>query len=348
MNSALLIDPPAAVSRRSLTPVEKAVLLTVHYRDLFRHPLTLNELHKYLILTSANLSDVEIAVENLERTHLSRIGEYITWRGRELLAEERRTRLRASAQIWPKALAYGRFIRKIPFIRMAGVTGSLAVNHAREDRDDIDVFCIAEPNRVWLVMLALKALYAYTHHVGGICYVCPNTCLAEDQLEITTHNLYMAHQIVHIVPMWGEGLYAEFLRHNEWVARFLPNAYAEQRKITTQADRHRHWSEKLLPRHIGDRLNTSICRAGVRKASRFYRATHTDEMLHEARTPHRYMLPGLGYTGNIYRRFMHGHASRFANVFSREEMEAAFGCDNNIFFDMRLDRGFAWKYERID
>ena len=347
MNESLAIESVADAKCERLDAIEKAVLLTVHYRDLFRHPLTLEELHNYLLLIPAGLREVRDALQNLQHSHLSCVGEYITWPGRESIVDERRARIKASASVWPRARAYGRMIRRIPFARMAGISGSLAVNHASEDRDDIDVFCIAESNRVWLVMLCLKLLYAYSRRVGGMRYVCANTCLAADRLEITTQNLYMAHQIVHVVPMWGEHLYTEFLRRNRWVARFLPNAYA-QRMLpggTPNADVRQRWSEKLVPRGVADRLNMSICRAGVRKASGFYRTTHTDEMLRQARNPHRYMLPGLGYTGNIYRRFMEGHASRFAHMFSRAQMEAAFGCGNDVFVDRRLDGIFGWKYE---
>ena len=89
-------------------------------------------------------------------------------------------------------------------------------------------------------------------------------------------------------------------------------------------------------------------RAGVRKAARFYRSTHTDAMLREARNSERYMLPGLGYTGAIFRRFIDGHTARFANVCSRTELEAAFGCSSQVFVDPRLDDGFQRKYENGD
>ncbi len=347
MSNELLIEPVSErTSRPHFTPLEKAVLLTIHYRDLFEHPLTMGELRKYLLLTRADDPELEGAIERLEFTHISRVGEYLTWRGREGIVPGRKVRLAASARLWDRARAYGRIVRRIPFVRMAGISGSLAVNHASEERDDIDLFCIAQPNRVWIVIFFLKFLYFYSRRVGGNCYVCANTCLAEDELEITAQNLYMAHQIVHVAPLWGHDIYAEFLRRNAWVGRFLPNAYVERLSSSTPAiDGGRLWGERLLPRRVGDGINRCLCRAGLRKAGRFYRATHTETMLHQARNLQRYMLPGLGYTGNVFRRFMDGHAARFANVLSREEMKAAFGCGEDVFVDPRLEQGFRWKYE---
>ena len=350
MHENVLIESgPKRLTGVELTALQKAILLTVHYRDLFHHPLTLEELQKYLLLVRADARAVKEAVTMLEGTCLSCIGEFITWRGREGIIHERRARLAASARLWAKVRGYTQLLQRIPFIRMAGISGSLAVNHVREDRDDIDVFCITEANRVWIAMFFLKCLYAYSRRNGGHCFVCANTCLGEDQLRISTENLYMAHQIVHVVPLWGREIYARFLRDNCWVGKFLPNAYADCLAAQDPGEgATHHWSERLLPRRLGDQLNQSICVAGVRKAGKFYRTTHTDAMLHNARNPKRYMIPGLGYTGNLYRRFMAGHSSRFTHLVTREEMAATFGCGEDVFVDARLDGMFRWKYESSD
>ena len=334
----------------SLSPLAKAILLTVHYRDLFCHALTIEELRNYLVLLPGENGAIDEALETLLESHLSRCGDYITWKGREGLVDERRARLAASARLWTRAQQYAPVIRRIPFVRMAGISGSLAVNHAGEGSDDIDLFCIAHPNRVWVAMLYLKLLALYSQRVDGNAALCPNTCLAEDQLQITAQNLYMAHQMVQVVPLWGDDVYAKFLRRNAWVARFLPNAYAGRlaAPIVASDSRQQRWGERLIPNSLGSGLNTCICRAGVRKAARFYRRTHTDAMLRDARNPQRYMLPGLGYTGAILRRFMEGHATRFAGILSRAEMEAAFGCGGGMFVDPRLDQLFRSKYEGRD
>ena len=330
----------------ALTPLAKAILLTVHYRDIFRHALTVEELRRYLVRVPAENGAVEQALEPLLERQLSRCGDYVTWSGRENLVTERQARMAASARLWAKARRYVGALRRIPFVRMAGVSGSLAVNNAREGADDIDLFCIAQPKRVWLVMLYLKVLALYSQRTDASAMLCPNTCLGEDRLEITAQNLYMAHQIMHVVPLWGAAVYAKFLRQNGWVGAFLPNAYAQCVSDAIAGDPPpKSWGERLIPNGVGNGLNTCICHAGVRKAARFYRRTHTDAMLREARNPQRYMLPGLGYTGAIFRRFMEGYAERFAGVLSRAEMAAAFGCGGEIFVDRRLDELFGSKYE---
>src|SRR5688572_19897278 len=87
--SSELLTKPALCQRWHFTPLEKAVLLTVHYRDLFRHPLTVEELRKYLVLAPVDAAVLDEALGNLMQTHLSRSGDYIVWKGRENIVEER-------------------------------------------------------------------------------------------------------------------------------------------------------------------------------------------------------------------------------------------------------------------
>jgi len=49
-----------------LSASANAVLLTAMYYDVFRHPLTLDELHKYCQWQSCTLSEVAAAVEELQ------------------------------------------------------------------------------------------------------------------------------------------------------------------------------------------------------------------------------------------------------------------------------------------
>ena len=341
-----LLAHSACDTARAATPLETAILLTVHYRDIFQHALTVEELPRCLVGMRAEEGTIAQTLEPLLERQLSRSGDYVTWRGRENLVGERHARMAASARLWSKVRRYVGALRRIPFARMVAISGSLAVNNAREGADDIDLFCIAQSGRVWVVMLYLKILALYSQRIDPSAMLCPNTCLGEDRLEITARNLYMAHQIIHVAPLWRADVYARFLRQNGWVGAFLPNAYAQRLLEATEGDQEeKPWGERLIPNGVGNGLNTWICRAGVSKAARFYRRTHSDTMLREARNPQRYMMPGLGYTGAIFRRFMDGYTERFSGILSRSEMATAFGCGSEFFVDPRLDELFALKYE---
>jgi hypothetical protein len=334
-------------ARTTLSPLEKAILLTVHYRDLFAHALTEAEILKFLIGLCAERVAVNAALRGLTETHLSITNGLVTWQGREHLAVERRRRVAASARLWTSALSYAGIVRRIPFVRMVGVSGSLAINHA-DEHHDVDLFCIAEAGRVWLAMFFLRALRVYSqrHMAVGLC---PNTCLGEDTLQIHDHNLYMAHQIAHLVPLWGQATYERFVDQNSWVDRFLPNALKARPASRMRFGRPllQNTCEALFSGHLGDVIDRGIYRAGYRKGLRFYSGTYPESVVRQARHRGRYMLPGLGYTAGVQRRFMRGHASRFMGILSPAEMAATFGCDAAALDqDDRLDVEFEARYGR--
>src|SRR5213593_3845311 len=112
--------PPAAFARSELssrlTELQKAILLTVHYRDVFRHALSEQELHTYLIGRADPRDALWPALQGLPPHYLSITNGLITWRGQEHLARERQRRLTISATLWQRARSYGRLIQRIPFV----------------------------------------------------------------------------------------------------------------------------------------------------------------------------------------------------------------------------------------
>ena len=82
--------------------------------------------------------------------------------------------------------------------------------------------------------------------------------------------------------------------------------------------------ERTIPGRLTDALNQGLYRAAWQRALAFYRPTHAETVIAEARNPRRYMMPGIGYAPTVYRRFLDGH-DRFAGVISRAELQTAFG-----------------------
>ena len=54
--------------------------------------------------------------------------------------------------------------------------------------------------------------------------LCPNYFLAESALRLSTQNLYTAHELTQMVPLFGLPVYQAMRRLNTWTDRFLPNA----------------------------------------------------------------------------------------------------------------------------
>jgi hypothetical protein len=204
-----------------LSVLSNAILHTAAYADVFDYPLTSTEIHRYLIGIRAPHEAVAHFLR--EVMPLSKVGGYYSLPSREKLVETRRRRERIAAQLWPKAIEYGRLIARLPFVRMVAVTGALAVNNA-EEGDDIDFLIVTEPGRLWFsrgLILLVRRLAA----LQGVT-LCPNYLVSLRTLVFGDRSLYTAHEITQMVPLAGLDVYDQIRVQNAWVGRYLPNAHS--------------------------------------------------------------------------------------------------------------------------
>lgn len=200
-----------------------AILRALLYADLFDFPMTGSEIQRYLIgeATAGSSVDGALGGDATLRRHVERTGEWYHLAGRRRLVEVRRQRADASARLWPVARQYAAGIAQLPFVRLVGVTGALAINNARPG-DDIDLFILAQPGRVWLcrllVLVAVKLAVRRGHQL------CPNFLLSTDHLRLSEQNLFAAHEVAQMVPLEPGDWYGAFIEANGWVRDFLPNA----------------------------------------------------------------------------------------------------------------------------
>ncbi len=88
---------------------------------------------------------------------------------------------------------------------------------------------ITSSQRLWLtrgLVVTLLLLTRRYRRPGKIKdMICPNLMISEDALEFPDHDLFTAHEIVQMKPIFDRGnTYQKFLQANEWVKEFLPNA----------------------------------------------------------------------------------------------------------------------------
>jgi hypothetical protein len=204
--------------------LEDAILRTILYADVFNFPLRLEEIHHFLIAdTPTSLHRVEEALTRSRRLSKSIVcvDGYFMRAGREELVALRRARTAASDTLWAEALRYGRWMSRLPFVRMVALTGALAMRNA-VDNDDIDYLIVTSERRVWLARAASIVLVRLAR-LRGI-HLCPNYVLAETALCQEKRDLFMAHEITQMIPLFGWTLYERMRQENDWVERLLPNA----------------------------------------------------------------------------------------------------------------------------
>ena len=288
----------------SLSDLQRSVLLTVIYADLFDYALTEPELQRRLILRDADRRALRRCVQSLANRYLTISGSYITWMGREQLVDLRSRRAAESRNIWPSARRYASWLSRIPFIRMVAVSGSLAVDNA-DAHSDVDIFCITEEKRLWLVRIFIVALSKTTRLLPSIFprYLCPNYILARDALELSDRNLFTAYEVALALPLYGKVSHAEFLRANRWTDTFLPHKPAP---AVHEADREPGSSlEFLFAGRLGDRIDHTIFvafRSFYRH--RALRRGWSWDRLAPAYQRNRYTVPEGGYVPVVRRHFL--------------------------------------------
>jgi hypothetical protein len=205
--------------------LEEAVLKTVLYADIFSFPLTAAEIHHFLIADRPYaLADIQGALESSAalRVHLEQRDGFVACKGRDGLVTTRLERDQAATALLPAALSYGRLLAALPFVRMVGLTGALAMRNPAHVTDDIDYVLVTAPGRVWTAR-AFAIVLVRLGRLRGVT-LCPNYVLSETTLSHAPGNLYIAHEVTQVLPLFGREIYDALRAENPWVADCMPNA----------------------------------------------------------------------------------------------------------------------------
>ena len=247
----------AAESRRSRTErseparagLERAIVETVAYADVFEYPLTADEIHRYLIGVPAGRGAIRSLLGAKVPDGLSRSGRFFTLAGREASVETRKRRMADAAGYWRKAVHYGRRMSHLPFVRMVAVTGALAMDNNADG--DIDYLIVTEPGRLWLCRALIVGQVRLAALKGT--ELCPNYFLSERALVLEERNLFTAHEVTQMVPLAGTATYQHLRDLNRWTDQFLPNAAGAPRRMAA-VEPGRRGTRRLLESTLRSRV----------------------------------------------------------------------------------------------
>lgn len=265
------------------TTIDLAIVHTLAYADVFSFPMTVAEIHHFLIGIAAPQADVRLALSQPSPWLAKYIQQhtedgqtfYALWNARDHIFELRVQRLAASQALWPKAVGYGSWLGAIPFVRMVAMTGALSVHNASDANDDLDYMLVVQSGRVWLARLFAVAMVR-AGRLWGVT-LCPNYVLSTEAMAQTRRDLFVAHEVTQMIPLVGHDLYAEMRDLNAWATSYIPNA--AQPFFTTTDDKPRglialakRTVEWMLGGAIGDRLeawemNRKLRKLGVAEES---------------------------------------------------------------------------------
>lgn len=298
--------PASAEHPISELNASQAIMRALAYSDIFDQAQSITTLYAFLEAPDIIPEVFRQTLEALQTAGIISLdGDLVTLAGREALVSIWRRRQAQSARKWRAARRYTALIRCLPFVRMVAITGSLAVQNA-EAPDDIDLFLIAAPGRVWLTR-ALTILVVRLAARSGVT-LCPNYLIASDALELHERNLYTARELTQMQPLYGLYWYRQLHVSNRWTSAYLPNAMNNSLPDALPLDHLPVLARllKALGEHVlGGPLGATLERWEMRRKVRKLLQTHPAGASEEA-----------SFSPAICKGHFNGHAARILGRFS--------------------------------
>lgn len=217
----------ARVAAQTPSDAEVAIARTVIYASLFDYPLTVAEARESLIeseQTESEILTIWRCSTTLRATVAYEDGFLFPVGRRDLIAVRRRREQRSVAFL-EQHRRFLELVCAMPYVRMVAISGSLAHLNL-DEQGDLDLFLITRGRRAWSVTVAVILLAKLLRCRRTVC---ANFVISDTRLEVGDPDLFTANQILHLKPLCGSDVYAEFLAANPFVRRFYPNFQPNRR-----------------------------------------------------------------------------------------------------------------------
>lgn len=252
-----------------LSPLEKSVVQTVTYFDIYRFPLTAFE-----VFTSLWQSPSEINIVDVDNT----LGGLVT---KEIIAFRdgffflkkqeydpvrlRRDRYLIANDKIKRNLKYVRLICRLPFVRAVFIANNLGYLNAPDDAD-IDLAIITAPNRIWTARFLAASLMKLMNKRPNVKTQKNKICLSffvdENQLNLQAlayeNDIHFTYWVKQFMPLYGdEALIGRFFTENNWINQSLPNLqpiHTNERWRVTVGGAVKKSTERGLSGRSGDLL----------------------------------------------------------------------------------------------
>ncbi|MBN2096076.1 hypothetical protein JW752_01615 [Candidatus Peregrinibacteria bacterium] len=206
--------------------LQKSILQTIAFFDLFDFPLTAEEIKEYLYKydKAVHIKEIKGTLEEMEE--VEKIHDYYVLKGRGKLVDVRKTRKFIAEKFWGRTRQYGQYMVRVPFVRMVAVCNNLAYDNPTE-LSDIDLFIVIEKGRMWLARFIITLILQF-HGVrrhgdkiaGRFClsfFVAPEK-MDMEPLLLKPDDPYMAYWTRLLTPIYGKKAYQQFIEDNQWLS----------------------------------------------------------------------------------------------------------------------------------
>ncbi|WP_276481977.1 hypothetical protein [Paraflavitalea pollutisoli] len=243
------IQPPAINTNKIL---EASILRTLAWFDLFRYPITANEL-LYFLDRPATPDALKKSLTQLQASRqVYMLGGFYALHNDPALVIRRRKGNEKATRMLRKAYRIGRLLYCFPFVRAVCISGSLSKCFA-DEQADIDFFIVTSANRLWIARTAMHVLKKLSYCWGGQHSFCMNFYIDEQALEIPEQNYFTAIEMITLLPVCGEATTNNMMAANSWIQQYFPAARNKEAFYTNnqRVDQLKHGIEWLIDRLPG-------------------------------------------------------------------------------------------------
>ncbi len=246
--------------------IEISILKVLVYFDLFRYPLTSNEIRSFLDQPVTENEFNQALDELVSAKKIFRINEFYSLHNDLALAERRIKGNERAASLISKAKKIAHLLYKFPYIRGIGVSGSVSKNFADEDAD-IDYFIITKANRLWIARTLLHLYKKNPFLKNRKHHYCMNYFVDEAELTIEEKNIYTATELHTVIPLAGNGSIKNFFEINTWSHNYFPNRPLPPVKsnLKKHGSRFKMLAESILNNKLGDWLDNYFLKLTTRR-----------------------------------------------------------------------------------
>lgn len=219
-----------------MTALEKNILSTLGWFDIYNYPLTQTEVWQYLWqqekITAVTLSEVISSLHDLE--HQKKIrqqnGFWQLYNSADLL-NSRQAKYINSIKKRQIASRGAKIISHLPFIEMVALGNTLAFDNASVE-SDIDLLIVAKPHRLFTARFIVTAVIHFLglrrHGQKINNRLCLSFYLTSDNLNFRAlaydYDPYLVYWLATLNIMFDKSdYYQKFLKENSWLDNYLVN-----------------------------------------------------------------------------------------------------------------------------
>ncbi|MCX6765520.1 MAG: hypothetical protein NT136_00985 [Candidatus Moranbacteria bacterium] len=215
----------------------KDIIATLAYYDGLDYPLTLFEIWKYLMwadqtadhssLDNTTLAIITEALKDPElKKHIEESGGFYFLRGRKELVEKRIAASKIANEKTKRLRRVVSILRFVPYVRMIGVTGKLAMKMANQ-KSDWDLLVVLKKGKIWTgrtLVTGITHLMGKRRHGAFVTdRVCLNYFITDQSLKLSTRDLFSASEYFFLFPLFDAGVFKSFQLKNAWIRKYKPN-----------------------------------------------------------------------------------------------------------------------------